>query len=164
MDPVAPHTPIKGIVVGTTFGATVIDTIASDRVLVPSAMSVAAPPLPPDPASHGVDNFGCYRVRVPKGAPAPYKGRVVIVGDAFTAARVFIVKKPKLLCVAASLDGGVVDNAAGHLLCFKIKAALSEAPFESQTGVDATHALGTLQLDTKKDDLLCVPAAVTLPN
>ena len=161
--PDAPHAVVELITVSDAFGSTVVDTVRVDRLLVPSAKSLVSPPVAPDPTAHDVDHFKCYGVTVPLGAPTPYKGVEVVLQDQFTdTPRRFSVKKPRLLCNPVDEDGEGIKNGDGHLLCYKVKPAKGELKHEQRIGVYTANEFGNQRLDTKKEELLCMPAAIRL--
>jgi len=157
------HAVVELITVSDAIGSTVVDTVKVDRLLVPSAKSLDGPPLPPDPTAHDVDHFKCYSVTVPSGAPTPYKDAEVVLQDQFTGApRRFSLKKPRLLCNPVDKNGEGIKNADGHLLCYKVKPAQGELKHEKRVGVYMANQFGGHQLDTKKEELLCMPAVIRL--
>jgi hypothetical protein len=161
--PDSAHGRVELITVSDAFGSTVVDTTKADRLFVPSAKSLDAPPVAPDPAGHEVDHFKCYGVSVPTGAPTPYKGVEVMLQDQFTdTPRRFSVKKPRLLCNPVDKNGEGTKNDDGHLLCYKVKPAKGELKHQKRVGVYVANQFGGLQLDTKKEELLCMPAVIRL--
>jgi hypothetical protein len=163
LTPDGAHGRVELITVSDAFGSTVVDTTKVERLFVPSAKSLDAPPVAPDPAAHDVDHFKCYGVSVPSGAPTPYKGVEIMLQDQFTGTpRRFSLKKPRLLCNAVDKNGEGIKNEDGHLLCYKVKPAKGELKHQKRVGVYVANQFGGLQLDTKKEDLLCMPAVIRL--
>jgi hypothetical protein len=156
-----PHKNVELIRVTDAIGWTVVDTLKSDRVLVPSADSTLGPPAAPAPETHDLDDFKCYKVKVPKGSPTPYKGVEVVLSDAFTSTKRFTLKKPRYLCNAVDMNDHGMKNAAAHLFCYKVKPALGEPKHSKQIGLYVANPfLPAHQGDTKKEDLLCMPAVI----
>jgi hypothetical protein len=65
------------------------------------------------------------------------------------------------MAVAPADTGGGVQNPAGHLLCYKVRARPGEPRHEKQSDIPVANDLGSLRLDTKKEDVLCLPAVIT---
>jgi hypothetical protein len=152
-----PHKPVSTIAVNDPFGLVVVDTVSSERLLVPTAVDTDTPPAA---ESLGVDRFQCYRVRLVKGSPTAFQGVAVALDTAFTPSKTFVLKKPKTLCAPADTGGGV-QNPAAHLLCYKIRARAGEPRHQKRRDIHVANELGTLRVDTKKEDVLCVPAVIT---
>ena len=156
------HVQQRTIQVTSSFGAFFVDTIEPDRLLTPSAKSLAGPPAVPDFATHDVDRFKCYKIKRIAGSPAPYKGLYVTVVDQFTSAKTFAIKKPKQLCNPVDQNGAGIKNEAGHLVCYSLKPAEEQQKHVRRAGVYVANEFGTSSFDTKKEELLCMPALKTL--
>jgi hypothetical protein len=131
-------------------------------LLVPTAVDLVIQPPPPDPATHDVDHYKCYKVRSTSGMPKFPPAVQVTMADAFTApAKMLDVKRPRLLCVPVDKNGEGIKNPARHLMCYKVKVALGAPPHTPQLGVRLNNALGRSWLDSKREDMLCVPAGRT---
>ena len=89
------HVPRTHIAVDNQFGTISVDTTALDRLLVPTAKSLADPDvLPPDPDSHDVDHYTCYKVKVTSGT-AKFQPRLgVAVVDQFNQPKLYDIQKP----------------------------------------------------------------------
>jgi hypothetical protein len=139
----------ENIKVENQFGVLIVDTVAPDRLLVPTTKSLAGP-VPP-PANPDVDHFTCYTVKVNKkvceadptltcrtdaecasvggvcnlGFPKGLRRRVQ---DQFQD-RVYDVKKPTRLCVPTAKDVLPVGDPepilhpADQLMCYQAKLA-----------------------------------------
>jgi hypothetical protein len=154
----AKHVAQKTISVTTIFGTTFVNTVRADRLLVPSAKSHTVQPAAPDPATHNVDHYRCYKVKPTKGAPTPYKGQLIVLTDQFAAGRSFDIKKPSLLCNPVDKNGeGIKDNAR-HVLCYAVKVSKKQPKHQKQLGLYVTNQFGPGQLDTKKENVVCLPA------
>ncbi len=143
-----------------------IDTNKPDRLLVPTASDTQAPILPPDPESHAVDAYQCYRVRVTPGtASLPSRLRVSVV-DELNQPAIVEVRKPTRLCLPVSLAGAPVKNPFGHLMCYKVKRASGQPPYVRVLGIYANNSLenvnlgGPGRLTTTREDELCMPAVI----
>jgi len=97
----------------------IIEALKPNRLLVPTAKNLADPPGPPAPRD--VDHYKCYQAKVSKGTPkfAPILG--VVIDDQFSPAvpRVFDLKKPMRVCVAADKNGEGIKHSSAHLMCYK---------------------------------------------
>src|SRR4029450_9736580 len=70
--------------------------------------------------------------------------------------RIYDVKKPRHLCVPVDKDGSGITHEGGHLMCYKAKAT---TPHTKVTGqIHTANQFGLGQLDTIKEEELCVPA------
>src|SRR5439155_1435194 len=93
----------NGITVANQLGTFSVDVIKREQLLTPANKSLAPPAPPePDPQTHNVDRFQCYKVK-PKTRFAPV---ALTVSDQFrTTNDTFTVIKPKRLCVAVDENG-----------------------------------------------------------
>jgi hypothetical protein len=88
-------------------------TIAKpDRLLVPTAKSVTAPP---GPSAAVVDHYKCYRVMTAKK-----RANDLVITDQFGSITVD-VKKPLHLCLAASKNGEPVPDPSASLMCYQVR-------------------------------------------
>jgi hypothetical protein len=117
------HVRRVGLRVDNQLGTIFLDTVKPDSLMVPTAMDLAVPPLPPDPQQHQVDHYECYTVKMTReSAPFPRDLQITTVGDAFTPpARRYLAKKPTRLCTPADQNGEGRRNP-DHLLCYQVKA------------------------------------------
>lgn len=163
MKPAVKVAKLGGLPVTTPLGALTLDTVKPDRLLLPAAKSLKGPVEPL--ASTSVDPFECFKAKVSKGTPKLAKGLEVDVADQFTAkARTLLVKKPTRLCVATSVDGSKLVSPEAALVCFKVKPAKGQPKHAKRLGVHVNHAFGPGQLDTVKDEELCLPSTLQLPQ
>ena len=171
------HDKQKGLLVENAFGTIALDTLKPDRLLVASALDEAAAVPAPDPALHNVDALKCYKVRVSKGTEKLAKGVQSDVAESFEDRR-YDLKKPTRLCLAADLESGGVKNRRGHLLCYQAKVAkrtIAQPPASGDKGTTISpkqpkhtrrtalfvaNEFGSDQLDTKKEEELCVPSVI----
>ncbi|MFN8542942.1 MAG: hypothetical protein U0807_01825 [Candidatus Binatia bacterium] len=154
------HVPRTTLTVTDQFGPLTLETVKAETLLVPAAKDLSAPPALPGP--NEVDVFTCYKVKLSKGAPKFPKGRQITLADQFTSPpAVLDLKKPRSLCLPTGVDGGGTKHAAARLLCYQAKSAVGTVPHTPRTGVYLNNAvLGAGQVDTKKTDLVCLPATV----
>jgi hypothetical protein len=152
------HLRQENIRVFNQFGNLYVDTIKEDRLLMPATKDEAGGPVSaPDNASHEVDHYKCYKVKVTKGKERFPRGVQVDLSDQFED-KPFDVKKPKLLCTPVDKDGVGMKHPDGHLMCYKVKPAKGEAKHESRTGISVADDIVIRFMDTKKEELLCVPS------
>ena len=163
-----PHAKRTGLAVTNQLGQIALDTVKLELLLVPTAKSLAdPPPAPPDPATHLVSHFACYKVKVAKGTPKLPKGVEVTVRDQFTdPAKVFALVRPLRLCAPTEKSGEAVTSTLVHLLCYKAKPAKTtprQPPHQRRTNVLTSNQFGTGSLDTVKEAELCIPSLVAAP-
>jgi hypothetical protein len=151
-----------GVHVSTPLGALSLDLLKPDRLLLPAAKSLEGPVDPLSPP--GLDPFLCSKAKITRGTAKLPKGVQLDVGDQFAPGRTFDVKKPTHLCVTASVDGVKLTGAPVSLVCFKTKPARGQPKHQKRHGVFVNHAFGPGQLDTVKEDELCLPAQVQEPG
>jgi hypothetical protein len=171
------HVRQTNIRVDNQLGVIIVDTTRPERLLVPTAKDLIDLPLPPVPDDHNVDNYKCYKIKVRKkicqddpsikcktDADCPGacnlgfpKGVQVMVVDQFQE-RIYDVQKPGSLCTPVDLEGGGIKNPETHLMCYRVKPAKGEPKHDMVTGININNELGPLQLDTIKEEELCVPS------
>jgi cysteine-rich repeat protein len=145
------------------YGELIIDTGTLDRLLVPSATSLAAPADALDPAAHALEHFACAKVKPSKNAAKFPRGVQASVADALGPAVVYDVKKPTRLCVPAGVNGAAIENATTSLLCYHVKPARGETSHGAVTGIYATSTLARERLNVVGADELCLRSTTTLP-
>jgi hypothetical protein len=69
------------------------------------------------------------------------------------------VKKPKHLCLPVDKNGEGIDDPSTLLVCYKAKPARGQPKHAKRTGVTTVNQFGSEQLDTVKEDELCVPSS-----
>jgi hypothetical protein len=152
------HEKVVGFRVDNRFGELSLDTIKEDRLLVPSAKGLAEPPGPLGATL--VDHFKCYKAKVTKGTPKLPKGTQIAVADQFgEAARTLDVKKPKHLCLPVDKNGEGIQSPDSLLVCYQAKPSKGEPKHVKRSGVLLDNQFGTEQLDTVKEEELCVPSS-----
>ena len=192
----AKSVPQLGLHVTNQFHASesplVVDTIKPDRLLVPTAVSLAPPSPTLGPSS--VDPFKCYTVKVSAGQPkfTPILG--VLADSQFTSGpRAFDLTKPARFCTPAAMNGEGTTNPASRLLCLSVKPSkglcasgpnaghacsgkidcggtrgvtalcVPQPKFQGISGVLVQNELDSEQVDTLKEDELCVPSQESVP-
>ena len=153
---------LTGIGVENVLGELTVDITKLDRLLVPAAMSEGGPVAPL--ASTEVGHFACYKAKVAKGTPRLPKGTQVSLADAFGAARTLDVKKPTRVCLGTDRDGGGIPRPGDALACYQAKPAKGQPKHAKRAGVHVNHAFGPAQLDTVKEEELCLPSNVSTIN
>jgi hypothetical protein len=155
------HVPQTGVSVTDEFGTLVVDTLKPRQLLVPSGQALGGAPEPllsPTLVNH----YKCYKVKLSATSPAFPSGVQTSLADEFTGGpKLFDVRKPKVLCVPVDSDGRGVAEPLANLMCYQVKAAKGEPRHEGIEGqIHTINQFGEEQLDTKKEDVLCVPALV----
>lgn len=101
-------------------------------------------------------DFTCYKVKDLK-QPKFVATTVALLADQFGSRAGVAVKKPYVMCSPASVDGQAAASPGEHLSCYKTKPYKLAAPVQAQM----TDALGAVQVQAQKSNLLCVPASST---
>jgi hypothetical protein len=155
------HVKQTNIRVDNQFGTLLVDTIKPDRLLVPTAKSLTGPVGPPDPATHNVDHYKCYDVKVSSGTPK-FVPRSVSVVDQFNQPKVFDVTKPTQLCTPVDKRSEGIKNPFGHLMCYQVKPDKGQPKHTPVVNIiHVNNQFGPEQLDTVKETELCVPSSKT---
>ena len=150
------HTPQQNIRVDNQLGFIHVDTIRPDLLLVPTAKSLVSQPPAPDPMSHNVDHYKCYKIRVTRGTPRFPERVIVTATDQFNASlKTVKLKKPRHLCTPVDKNGEGIKNPTVHLMCY-LSSGTPKTPKHS--GVFVTNQFGPGQLDTIRDKELCIPS------
>lgn len=162
-DPPQPKHQRRDVQITNQFGALFLTTIKPDRLLVPTAKSLTEPVDPPNPDSHNVDHFKCYKVKIMKGASKFPKGVQASVADQFTdPAKLFDIKKPTRLCTPVSKNGEQIKNPERHLVCYRAKPAKGQPKHQKRFGVFVNNQFGPGKIDSIKEDELCLPSTKIL--
>jgi hypothetical protein len=117
---------------------------------------------PPTPDPGQIDFFQCYTVKASKGAPGFPKGVQAAVAEQFETERTLDLKKPKRVCLAVGGAGLPLAQPLARLLCYPVKAAKGSPKHTRRSGVFVANELATHQIDSVKEEQLCVPATVPL--
>jgi hypothetical protein len=140
-----------------------VDTLRPDLLLVPTNKTLVLPsPSAPNPATHTVDHYKCYRVKVTPGTPKAAIDRKITVEDQFTAPKIYSLKLPRHLCVPVNKNGEGIKNPDVHLLCYRGKRARGEMNFVPRKGMFVNNQLGPLRLDALKENEFCIPSVKSL--
>ncbi len=156
-----PKTPTwKDVVVRDELGEITVDVLGADEFLSSAALELGSDATPP---SDGVaDAYLCHRLRVDSTSRFA-SGRTVRATDALEN-RSYELKKPRRLCLAASVEGEPPANADLHVLCYKAVRATGEAKHDRIVGeIRTADGFGPLRLDTRVEADVCVPASVVPP-
>ena len=145
------------------FGSIVVDTLKLERLLEPTAKSLTAPVEPLEWDSHLVDHFTCYTVRMNREAGKFPRGLQASVVDQFAQRKLYDMKKPTRLCTPAAEDGQALKDAGRHLMCYQVRPARKEPRHNPVLGIFLNNHIGPEQVDTVKDEELCVPSLKILP-
>ncbi|MBI5504767.1 MAG: hypothetical protein HY899_08180 [Deltaproteobacteria bacterium] len=152
------HIRRLGIPVSTDFGTVMVDTIKADRVLLPTAVHPLVSPPPLDPATHSLDAFKCYRIKLSAGSLPLTPGSTTEFADSVTELLfTYEIKKPQLLCFPVAIDGGNVNNPAASLFCAQIKKVSGQSKSPSVSGLEINNDLGDLTVDFRNAGKVCWP-------
>ena len=144
------------------FGPIIVDTSKADRLLVPASVDVAGggPVTPPAIGSHAVDHYKCYRTRVTSGTPKYFPSNAQGHAIDELEDRDYRLKPPRRVCVPVDMSGNGIKNADGYLMCYPAKNGKFSPKHVRVLGIDAASGLGEERLDTRKEEEVCVPAAL----
>ncbi len=151
------------------FGRLSLTTAKTERLMIPAAKSLTAPPpwivSAPGGADHNVDSYQCYKVKITPGSTPFPKGVTVTIDDQFAEpVRTFSVKGPKLFCNPVNVDSGGIKNPEGHRVCYQVKPAKGEAKHAKAGPLQVADAfVAESAVFTAKEDLLCLPALKNPP-
>ncbi len=156
-----PATPLfvrrTGVQVSNQFGPFTVDVIRRDELLTPAHKSLLPPPPPaPDPQTHQVDHYKCYKV---KRTGSKFVPLTVTIEDQFRSpAGTFNVIKPKRLCNPVDKNGEGIQEPSRHLVCYKVKPAVGTPLFVRRNAVQVTTQFGSESVDVIKEMELCIPS------
>jgi hypothetical protein len=91
------------------------------------------------------------------------KGLQASVVDQFAQPKLYDIKKPTRLCTPAAEDGQARKDAGRHLMCYQVRPARKEPRHSPVLGIFLNNHIGPEQVDTVKDEELCVPSLKILP-
>lgn len=140
-------------VVADQFGQMTIDLLKPERLMLPTAKSLASAPSPL--SAPVTDHFTCYKVRNSPGTPKFVARIASVVQDQFGPLSVNIMK-PKKLCIPtnkANEEPGA-ELHGEHLLCYQAKLASTFIPVRAYTA----NQFGNETLDVKKAFEVCIAA------
>jgi hypothetical protein len=140
-----------------------VDTLRPELLLVPTSKRLVLPaPAAPNPATHTVDHYKCYRVKVTPGTPKAAIDRKITIEDQFTVRKIYSLKLPRHLCLPVDKNGEGIKNPDVHLLCYKGKRARGEINFVPRKGLFTNNQLGPLRMDALKEHEFCIPTRKSL--
>lgn len=145
------------IVVRNQFGDITLDTLKPTRLLVPTAKDLGASPALP--SLHDVDHYRCDAVKLSQGASSFTPIPNVQLADQFSpAGKQFKLTKPLRLCLPVAKNGEPIKNGTSALLCYRALRMPGEPAHTKQLGVHLHNQFGVEQVDTVKEEELCVPS------
>ena len=109
------------------------------------------------PLSGNLDAFKCYKAKDLKN-PKFIKTTIGQLDDQWQSISNTLVRRPFLHCNPTDVEGGGIFNAAGHLVCYKVRPDR----FAVRPRIEITDAFGTIQLEAKKSFLICEPSSKTV--
>jgi hypothetical protein len=148
-------------------GVLVVDTITPDRLLVPTAKSLVSQPPAPNPMTHEVDHYKCYKVKEDKASEFTPIGDVLLK-DQFIEAqlggepKLFDLKKPTRLCNPVEKNGEEIKHPVNHLVCYKAALVQRQPKHTPVPGLFVNNQFGPERIDTIKEEELCVPSSKIL--
>jgi hypothetical protein len=141
------------VVVENQFGAQRLTVGGADTLCTPAEKDGVPSPL-------SLNHFKCYKAKPTKGSPK-WVEQLVDVADQFED-KVTRVMKPSLLCNPVDKNGEGIPCEGNHLLCYRIKDAAGQMPFQRRT-VDVLDQFGlpevkVLRGDCRSTAYFCVPS------
>ena len=153
------HVPHTNILVQNQLGFLRVDTTRADLLMVPTAKSLTGPVPPPDPQTHNVDHYKCYRVRLTTGTARFPKSVTVTATDQFgTSLRTIRLKKPRHLCNPVDKNGEGIKNPTGHLMCYLARGTPRPA---RANGVNTSNQFGSEVISRGGEQEFCIPSETT---
>lgn len=155
--PQSPPQRFTNLVVQNQFGDITVDTLKPTRLLVPTAKDLATSPALP--SLHDVDHYRCDTVTLSQGASSFTPIPNVQLADQFSPTdKQFKLTKPLRLCLPVAKNGEPIKNGASSLLCYRALRMPGEPAHTKQLGVHLHNQFGVEQVDTVKEEELCVPS------
>jgi hypothetical protein len=145
---------VRGLTVTNQFGAVTLDVFKPDRLLVPTAKSLAGVPAPPNFAT--LDHFKCYKVALAKTRASGIK-----IDDQFGTVTVDI-KKPLHLCVAVDKNDEGIPVPGQTQMCYLVRTTSGTPPPQKHlpNTLYTTHQFGSAALEVFGPRELCVPSTL----
>ena len=159
------HVSVANIRVLNQYTDIVVRTTREDRLLVPATVDALGGPVSaPDNQSHEVDHYKCYKIKPAPGSRKLPATQQASVEDIFESpAKNYDFRKPKLLCNPVDKNGEGIKKPDGHLLCYKAKTTSGQPKHTQLEGVSTADQLVIHQVNTRREDLLCVPSLKNPP-
>lgn len=159
------HVRQVGIRVFNQFGNLVVDTLKESRLLLPAHKNASGGPVTaPVGSNHNVDHYKCYTAKRSKGSAKLARGLQVTVEDQFEApAKIYNVRKPRLLCNPVDKNGEGIKNPDGHMMCYTVKPASSQPKHVRRRGISTADQFVIHKMDTRQEEFLCVPSLTNPP-
>jgi hypothetical protein len=153
------HVSQRNILVTNQLGFLRVDTIRPDLLLVPTAKDLTTSPPAPNPTSHNVDHYKCYKARVTPGTPRFPERVTVTATDQFnTTLTTLRLKKVRHLCTPVDKNGEGLKNPTVHLACYLARGFKTPR----HRGVFLNNQFGPKTLDTSSITEICIPSLKSL--
>ena len=149
LDP--PFVQRRDVTLTNQFGTAVVDVVAADALLVPSAKSLTSAP---QPLASAIDHFTCYTV-----AHARFRGADISIDDQF-GSRVIDIKRPVRLCTPVDKNGEGVHEPNRDMLCYAVRNASGSPSFRGVADVHIDNQFGSDEVDVFGLRELCVPSRI----
>ncbi len=150
-----------------------VDVIVSNqfgdnqRLTVRRVDSLCVPAIKDEiPSELDINHYKCYKVLRSRGEKR-FEEREVMLEDQFETKRT-IVKRPKYLCNPVQKNDEPVPSPESHLLCYSIKDARGQAPFDPRP-IDVEDQFTPPEVkavrgDCREVSFLCVPSLKRLAS
>jgi hypothetical protein len=144
----------KGVSATNQFGTVTFDVFKPDRLLVPTAKSLAGTPAPP--MFPALDHFKCYKIAYAKTRVSGVK-----IDDQFGTVTVD-VKKPLHVCVPVDKNGEGIPSPGQAAMCYLVRTTSGTPPPQKHlpNTLYTTHQFGSAALEVFGPRELCVPSTI----
>lgn len=151
------HVKHTNIMVEDHFGTHIFDTKKPELLFVPADLSLVGPTLPPLVGT--AEHYKCYKVKQSKSAPK-FKQSIAAATDEFED-RFYQVFSPRRLCLPVDKNGEGILEATYGLTCYRMRRGAGQPNHERvENQIHTADQFGNLNLDTKIEKDLCVPAEI----
>lgn len=163
------HKAVIGIGVVNQFHSVtplLVDTVAPYLLLVPSLIDLDSLANIENLPANGfsINHFKCYKVNLSNVAGNEFPNYIQVTAvDQFNQPKLYDVKEPKSLCTPVNKNGEGILTPENHLMCYKVAPAQNEPSHIKELGIHINNQVGPLQLNSEKDNKLCVPSNVIVP-
>jgi len=129
------------------------------HALLGAAVALVISGSAPAQAMFNLDHYKCYKVKDLKN-PKFVKTTATLTDQFGINDGLFEAKKPFVFCNPVDKNGEGILNTDDHLTCYKVKGPKLN-PLD-RPNVQVVNQLGTLQLQAKKAQLVCLPSSKTV--
>jgi hypothetical protein len=162
-----PFEKLTTIKVKNQLGEIFVDNLKPNLLLVPSAMDLNISVSPLSPVDS--DYYKCYIVTESKGTGRFERQQVSVldqfIEDQIGTAKVFDVIRPTKLCTPVTLNvfgtPNPIINPEENLMCYIVRPSFAQDKHDRVSNLHTNNKLGPLELDTIREEELCLPSQIT---